>query len=241
MTSVLRWAAMRAILMFHNCEGQSRKTMPTDHNFWRQRRAKADSNRCPSAYQPNALPLGQTGSQESTVSGRGHSTVVISDRDWQHRRLNCRTPFKAEPVTALIHEWFRSSPTVTWPKSLFPLQTVLSSCCFYCGLTWGIPLDATDVLQHLAVHVLIEFRLCGKRRRTSWSYYTYYKRRKKKEKEKKDEAGEAKEVKGKERRRRMNMSHYRSSWYKLEFICTRINCALHALLLWNLRLVRGSN
>ena len=62
MTSALRWAAMRAILMFHNCEGQSHKTASTDHNFWRERRAEADSNWGPSAYQPNALPLGQTGS-----------------------------------------------------------------------------------------------------------------------------------------------------------------------------------
>ena len=62
MTSALKWAAMRAILMFHNCEGQSQKTVSTDHNFWRERRAEADSNRGPSAYQPNALPLGQTGS-----------------------------------------------------------------------------------------------------------------------------------------------------------------------------------
>ena len=30
MTSALRWAAMRAILMFHNCEGQSHKTVSTD-------------------------------------------------------------------------------------------------------------------------------------------------------------------------------------------------------------------
>ena len=48
--------------MFHDCEGQSYKTVSTDHNFWRERRAEADSNRGPSAYQPNALPLGQTGS-----------------------------------------------------------------------------------------------------------------------------------------------------------------------------------
>ena len=36
--------------------------MSTDHNFWRERRAEAPaSNRGPSsAYQPNALPLGQT-------------------------------------------------------------------------------------------------------------------------------------------------------------------------------------
>ena len=62
MTYALRWAAMRAILMFHNCEGQSHKTVSTDHNFWRERRAEADSNRGPSAYQPNSLLLGQTGS-----------------------------------------------------------------------------------------------------------------------------------------------------------------------------------
>ena len=34
MTPALRWAAMRAILMFHKtCEGQSHKTVSTDHNF----------------------------------------------------------------------------------------------------------------------------------------------------------------------------------------------------------------
>ena len=49
--------------MFHNCEGQSHKTVSRDHNFLRERRAEADSNRGPSAYQSNALPLGQTGSQ----------------------------------------------------------------------------------------------------------------------------------------------------------------------------------
>ena len=63
MTPALRWAAMRAILMFHNCEGLSHKTVSTDHNFSRERRAEADSNRGPSAYLPNALPLGQTGSR----------------------------------------------------------------------------------------------------------------------------------------------------------------------------------
>ena len=33
MTSALRWAAMGAILMFHNCEGQSHKTVSIVHNF----------------------------------------------------------------------------------------------------------------------------------------------------------------------------------------------------------------
>ena len=63
-TPALRWAAMRAILMFHKCEGQSHKTVSTDHNFGRERRTEADSNRGPSAYQTNALPLGQTGARE---------------------------------------------------------------------------------------------------------------------------------------------------------------------------------
>ena len=40
--------------------------MPTEHNFWREKRVEADSNRNPSAYQPNALPLGQTGSHFSS-------------------------------------------------------------------------------------------------------------------------------------------------------------------------------
>ena len=69
MIPALRWAAMRAVLIFHNCEGQSHKTVSTDHNFWNERRAEADSNRGLSAYQPNALLLGQTGSQ-SQITGR---------------------------------------------------------------------------------------------------------------------------------------------------------------------------
>ena len=45
-------------------DGQRHKTVSTNRNlFCRERRAEAVSNRGPSAYQPNALPLGQTGSQ----------------------------------------------------------------------------------------------------------------------------------------------------------------------------------
>ena len=73
MTSALRLAAMRAILMFHNCQGQRHKTVSIDRNFWSERRAEADSNRGPSAYKPNALPLGQTGS-------RGHAINKQADK-----------------------------------------------------------------------------------------------------------------------------------------------------------------
>ena len=49
-------------LMFHNCEGQNHKTVSADYNLWSERRAEADSNSGPSAYQPTTLLLGQTGS-----------------------------------------------------------------------------------------------------------------------------------------------------------------------------------
>ena len=53
---------------FINCEGQSRKTVYKSQPFWRERRAKAESSGGPSVYQPNALPLGQTGWQSlSTI------------------------------------------------------------------------------------------------------------------------------------------------------------------------------
>ena len=56
--------------------------MSTDHNFWRERRAEAVSNRGPSAYQPTALPLGQTGSHGILIACQCGlwSPVVLSAR-----------------------------------------------------------------------------------------------------------------------------------------------------------------
>ena len=64
MAPALRWAAMSHFnVSFIHCEGQCHKPdSATNHNFWRERRAEADSNRGPFTYQPAALPLGQTGS-----------------------------------------------------------------------------------------------------------------------------------------------------------------------------------
>ena len=61
MTPALRWAAMRAVLMF-NCEGQSYETVHKPQPLWGERRAKAELSRGPSAFQPNTWLLGQTGS-----------------------------------------------------------------------------------------------------------------------------------------------------------------------------------
>ena len=72
MTSALRWAAMTAILMFHDYEGQSHKKYPETTIF----EEKADSNRDPSAYQPNSLLLGQTGSR-SEVHSRPNFIICL--------------------------------------------------------------------------------------------------------------------------------------------------------------------
>ena len=51
--------------------------MSRDHNFGRERRAEADSNRGPSAYQPNALPLGQTDSLSENKPRRSETLVLF--------------------------------------------------------------------------------------------------------------------------------------------------------------------
>ena len=86
MTSALRWAAMTAILMFHNCEGQSYKSVSTNHNLFEEKGE-------PKWYQIKvlpftSLPLGQT------------SSPVLNEWLW---------PFKAHFWTAiqvLYLQWY---------------------------------------------------------------------------------------------------------------------------------------
>ena len=70
--------------VFIDCEGQC-------HNLFRQcpqiitfeeRTAEVESNRGPSAYQPNALPLGQTGSQRNCVTGSLLINFMNSFKIW---------------------------------------------------------------------------------------------------------------------------------------------------------------
>ena len=50
MIPALRWAAMSAMLMFHNCDGQSHKTVSTNHNLFEEKRE-------PKRYRTEVLPL----------------------------------------------------------------------------------------------------------------------------------------------------------------------------------------
>ena len=61
MIPALRWAVMRAMWMFQQ-EVMDKVTGWCPQTTTRERRAEAVSNRGPSAYQPNALLLGQTSS-----------------------------------------------------------------------------------------------------------------------------------------------------------------------------------
>ena len=76
-------------------DGQSHKTVSTNHNHFEE---KGEPNRGPSAYQPNALPLGQTGSRfgvdnqlyiycacpSSVIRPQAHTTSRQSPSTVQH-------------------------------------------------------------------------------------------------------------------------------------------------------------
>ena len=65
-------------------DGQSHKTVSANHNLseLRERRAEAVSNRGPSAYQPTALPLGQTGSLEMGEEGDYIPIATLPPPEW---------------------------------------------------------------------------------------------------------------------------------------------------------------
>ena len=89
------------------------RQVSTNHNFfWRERRAEAVSNRGPSAYQPKALPLGQTGSRTRKYHYRGLCTLSRFELVWGYPGLCCRVP-----VTS-FERWL--APFVCW----FLLQRV---------------------------------------------------------------------------------------------------------------------
>ena len=149
MTSALRWAAMRAILMFHNCEGQSHKTVSTNNNFWRERRAEADSNRGASAYQTNALPLDQTGSQCKLVifmlvvtvyAGHFYAGGYSVRRPFLCWWLQCTPAIFMLVVTVYAGHFHASGYNVSWPFSCWNYCVRWPFLCWrqYC-VHWPFP------------------------------------------------------------------------------------------------------
>ena len=96
--------------------------MSADHNFWRERRAEADSNRGPSAYQPNALPAHGDWYLPSLSSPYG--LCGRNARHWRRRRFP-RTDFD---WAGLAMRWLRRLSRAGKRKTLvrFPASVLLS-------------------------------------------------------------------------------------------------------------------
>ena len=71
---------MKAILLFYSLWGTVTKPVSVNYKFWSEMSAEAESNKGPSTYQPNALPLRQTGVITSHRFFR-YSSVALSWRD----------------------------------------------------------------------------------------------------------------------------------------------------------------
>ena len=88
MTPALIWAAMRDILMFQwEVIDKVTRQCPQTTTFFDEKgpRAEAVSNRGPSAYQPNALPLGQTGSHTTEVRSNNYICLRFDLNRRDHR------------------------------------------------------------------------------------------------------------------------------------------------------------
>ena len=97
MTPAFRWTTKKAVFYFYcfiNCEGgkstkivRLTKTVFINYNFSRKTKAAAESSRGPSVYQPNALPLSQTG---STLQGIEPSASKTGDDNYEVRSTGLR-------------------------------------------------------------------------------------------------------------------------------------------------------
>ena len=105
----------------------SHKIVSTD-NFWRERRAEADSNRGPSAYQPNVLPLAQTGLPRPFP----HPQTPPPPHHHQRRLYATIIPIRGR--------WHRreSMNCVKEERSRFVFVFYASGSCFFILQLWAI-------------------------------------------------------------------------------------------------------
>ena len=85
---------------------------PQTTTFEKERRAEADSNRSSSAYQPNALPLGQTGSRSTPIQ-----TFHF---------------YYPPPSPTILPSLLFHSHAVTAPSHLIPLTGIVFTCITAC-------------------------------------------------------------------------------------------------------------
>ena len=108
--------------------------MSTEHNFWRERRAEADSNRGPSAYQPNAKPLGHIVSPPWT----------LRSSDFIHNDVPSEPPPTLYCLpTPLLNAWSRVTSVVRVGVTVYPHKTTVRC-------PWGVADDRylSDWISH---------------------------------------------------------------------------------------------
>ena len=135
--------------------GQSHKIVSTD-NFWRERRAEADSNRGPSAYQPNVLPLAQTG-----LPPCPHPHTHTPPHHHQRRLYATIIPIRGR--------WHRTEPRncVKEERSRFVFVFYASGSCFFILQLWAI-------LRFFCLFLFFSLSFCtGGLEFTNLSHLTY--------------------------------------------------------------------
>ena len=71
--------------------------------FEEKKESRTDSNRGPSAYQPNALPLGQTGSQEEEEEEEGECWFYLCLREHRLQTAAVRDSWLYNPSCLCGH------------------------------------------------------------------------------------------------------------------------------------------
>ena len=91
---------------FINCEGQCHKMVSANHNFGRERRAKAQKLTT-SIYLPNNLPSGQTSSQDIVDQMLYFDAFLVMDRCflWQCQAFLCSFSWLACRICAKCYVW----------------------------------------------------------------------------------------------------------------------------------------
>ena len=146
--------------------------MSTYHSFWRERRAEPDSNRGPSAYQPNALPLGQIGSQRPacqrfkyiSVLAVGFASVYWGSTQWGKKLCHPCTRSRLQLTSAQAQDRRRSGLDVHVPISVGGerriVTTVAATQLVLLSIVCFIRLSSVDGRHCKSVFVLLVFGKC---------------------------------------------------------------------------------
>ena len=112
---------------------------PQTTTFEEKGEPKRISNRVPSAYQPNALPLGQTGWQ-IIITAVIFTARCLTDKEWAHYALHAQQDEKCKPKTSKIKptklESLCSGMVTLWHLSL--LQVVFGTKSFIQLFSWSV-------------------------------------------------------------------------------------------------------